>query len=143
MRLAAAAILLAAATLQAQSPTETGSRLVLDASRALQAGSASRFLGYFDRKQTPDFRVLREGVSSLLADNKVASSVELKPVAARTGEIDFEVDWILQISSERDPGPIDQRRELVKATVQIGENGDAKLIQVDPVGFFAPTPLRP
>ena len=143
MRLAAAALLLTAVALQAQTPTEAATRVVLDASRALQAGSAPRFLGYFDRKQTDDFPALREGVTALLVDSKVASSVEVRPVAARPGEIDFEIDWILQISSERELGQVDQRRQMVKATARVSDDGEAKLIRVEPLSFFAPTPLAP
>ena len=143
MRLAAAALLLTAVSALAQSPAERAGRLVLDASRALQAGSPARFLGYFDSKLTPEFPALREGVVALLEVNKVASSVGVQPAAVRPGEIDLLVDWLLQISPERDPGPIEQRREMVRATVRIDEDGEAKMIRIEPVEFFAFSPLTP
>ena len=143
MKLAAAALLLTAVALQAQTPTEAATRVVLDASRALQAGSAPRFLGYFDRKQTDDFPALRDGVTALLVDSKVASSVEVRPIAERPREIDFEIDWILQISSERDLGQVDERRRMVKATVRVSDGDKAKLIRVEPLSFFSPQSIAP
>lgn len=143
MRTAAAALLLTAVSAFAQGPAERASRLILDASRALQAGSDPRFLGYFDKKSTPQFAQLREGVTALLAVNKVASSVEAVPTAVRTDEVDFEIDWLLQIASERDVSLIEQRRETVRATVRVSPEGEAKLIRIEPVEFFAPAPLRP
>ena len=143
MRTAAAALLLTAVSAFAQSPAERAGRLILDASRALQAGSAPRFLGYFDKEQTPQFAQLREGVTSLLAVNKVASSVETTPTDTRDDEIDFEIDWLLQIASERDVSLIKQRRQLIRATVRVNPDGEARLIRIEPVDFFAPAPLRP
>lgn len=142
IRVAVALLLLTVPTF-GQSAEEQAGRLILDASRALQAGSAPRFLGYFDRKQTPGFRELREGLTALLADSKVASSVETSAVAARAGEVDFEIDWLLQISSERQVGTLEQRRELVKATVRTDAAGEAQLIRIEPIAFFTPAPLRP
>jgi len=143
VKAAAAALLLTAVSAFAQSPAERASRLILDASRALQAGSAPRFLGYFDKKSTPQFAQLREGVTALLAVNKVASSVETTPTDTRGEEIGFEIDWLLQIASERDVSLLEQRRETVRATVRVAPDGKAKLIRIEPVEFFAPAPQRP
>lgn len=139
----AAALLLTAVFALAQSPTERAGRLLLDSSRALQAGSAPRFLGYIDNKQTPQYAQLRDGVTALLATNKIASSVEFTPTAERADEVDLEIDWLLQIASERDVSLIEQRRDVVRATVRVAPDGKAKLIRIEPVEFFAPAPLRP
>ncbi|MBI1353533.1 MAG: hypothetical protein GC160_04245 [Acidobacteria bacterium] len=139
----AAALLLAAAVVSAaQTPSQQAVRLALDASRALQGDSAPRFLGYFDEDATADFEALRRGVTALLAQSRLASSVEAVPVAVRGDEVDLTLDWLLQITSEAEAGPVETRRQEVKATVRV-EGGKPRFIAIEPVGFFAPAPLAP
>ena len=143
IRAAAAALLLLAAAASPQTPTQRADRLLLDASRAVQAGSAPRFLGYFDRKRTPGFAELRRGIFALVEGNNVASSVEIRERTEADGDIELVVDWLLQITADREPGPVEQRRETVRVRVRVDEGGKAKLVGIEPISFFAPAPLLP
>ena len=58
-----AVLALAAAPLAAQDGRAR--RWILDASRALQEGSAARFLGYFAKRELPDYRGFRETIEAL------------------------------------------------------------------------------
>jgi len=137
MRWAAAALLLWAAPLAAQqSQAETARRLVFDASRALQAGNAARFLGYFDKRETPGFGRLRENVLALLAINTVASSVEVKQASVEDNEVRMTVDWLMQLTPADGVGPVEQRREQIEVRVRVDQ--EPKIISLVPNSFLRP-----
>ena len=137
MRWVCAALLLLAAPVAAQEEAKAARRLVLDASRALQAGNAARFLSYFDKRDTPQFEQLRDHLLNLTATKVVASSVEIKEAVADDSEIRLTVDWLLQLSPLRELGAVEQRRQPVQVKVRTG--GKPKIVFLDPVDLFRPS----
>ncbi len=111
-------------------------RVVRDASRALQSGSAPLFLAAFDRRAFRDFASFRDQVSALTQQRRIASSVASGVPQSRAGEWTVEVDWLLQLAPKLDPGPVEQRR----GTVVLGlreERGRWKIVRAEPRAFFA------
>ncbi len=136
MRWAAAALLLLAAPAAGQEEAQAARRLVFDASRALQAGNAARFLGCFDKRATPDFERLRDSVVTLLAAKNVASSIEVIEAEAGAGETRLRVDWLLQLTPIRELGAVQQRRETVEVRVRAGRK--PKIVFLEPIELFRP-----
>jgi hypothetical protein len=128
--------LAAVAAAPAQQGSEAARRLVLDASRALQAGNAARFLGYFDKRETPQFALLREDVLALLEIKTVGSSVDVIHNEIEGEVAKLEVDWLLQLTPTRELGAVEHRRKRLRVDVRV--DGDSKIVLLDPVDFFSP-----
>ncbi|MEZ5395273.1 MAG: hypothetical protein R2724_20975 [Bryobacterales bacterium] len=136
MRLASAALLLLAAPLAAQEHSLEARRLVLDASRALQADAPARFLGYFDKRATPHFGELRQNLLALLATKTVASSVQIDKTTVEGGEASLSVDWLLQLTPIDGIGAVEQRHEVVQVRVRLGEK--PMIVSLTPIELFRP-----
>ena len=134
MRLALAALLLLTAPLGAQDQERSARRLVLDASRALQAGNAARFLGYFDKDATKQFEELRTGVVVLTETRTIASSVQIDKTAFEGGVATLQVDWLLQLTPLRELGQVEQRRQAVEVRVRLEPK--PKIVSLTPVALF-------
>jgi hypothetical protein len=134
MRWVWTALLALAIPAGAQQQAEAARRLVLDASRALQAGNAALFLGYFDKRETPQFARLRENVTTLVATKDVASSVEIEVSGAEGGVIQLDADWLLQFTPSEDLGQAERRRRIVRVHVRVDPK--PKIILLDPVDFL-------
>ena len=134
MRWVWAALLALALPAGAQQQAEAARRLVLDASRALQAGNAALFLGYFDKRETPQFARLRENVTTLVATKDVASSVEVEVSGAEGGVTQLDANWLLQLTPSEGLGQAEQRHGVVR--VQVRLQGKPKIILLEPVDFF-------
>lgn len=111
-------------------------RLILDASRALQAGNAARFLSYFDERRFGGSSELRRTVSALLAARTVASSVDVVSVTEGPGDRVAQVDWILQLTPIAGPGEVETRRRTVELTLAQQSSGSWRITSFDPVEFF-------
>lgn len=113
--------------------------MVRDASRALQAGNAPLFLAIFDRKDFAEYRELREQVTALVAQRRIASSVAVQSIQG--GPIDWtvEVDWLIELTHKLDPSPLEQRRETLK--FHLRKRGRRwRVVGLRPVTFFAALP---
>ena len=110
-------------------------RVILDVSRALQAGNAARFLGYFDERQFEGFSDLRRSVSALLETRRTASSVDIISITDSSGDKTIKVDWILQLTPIVGPGDIETRREMVELTLS-QSSGAWRIASFDPVEFL-------
>ncbi len=111
-------------------------RLILDASRALQAGNAARFLGYFDRKSFDDFGSLERSVAALLEARTVASSVDVLSLKEADGAWLAEVDWLLQLTAVSATGPIERRSETVRLTVASDKKNRWRITAFEPLELF-------
>jgi hypothetical protein len=109
--------------------------MILDASRALQAGNAARFMGYFDERQFGGFSHLRRVVAALLEARTVASSVDVVSIAETSGDRIAKVDWILQLTPIGGPGEVETRRRTVELTLA-QSSGAWRILSFDPVEFF-------
>ena len=111
-------------------------RVILDASRALQAGNAARFLGYFDERQFPDFSALRRNVTALLEARTVASSVDIVSIGNSSGDRKMRVDWLLQLTPIAGPGEIETRRQMVELTLSQQSPGKWRIASLAPIELF-------
>jgi hypothetical protein len=136
MRLACAAILILAAPLAAQSEERPARRLVLDASRALQAGNAARFLGYFDKDAMPELEELRNDVLALVDLRTIASSVRVEKTAVEDGVATMTVDWLLQLTPSGEVGAVERRRDVIEVRVRLGD--EPKIVSLTPAKLFRP-----
>ena len=137
-----AALALIAGASRAQTTKSTGeeaARLVLDASRALQARRAGRFLGYFEKSETPEFARFRENVLALSATREIASSVRIEKVAVEEEAVRLQVDWLLQLTPLEQPGAVEHRQALVEILVR----GKKIASFSAPDGFLAPPRVSP
>lgn len=132
--------LLAAAILPAQpAPSETAEvdRMIRDASRAIQAGNAARFLSYFDGEEFPEYPALRANVVALTSQRQIASSIEITELQKREHSYQVRIVWLLQLTYTGDPGPVEARREEVACTVK--QRGKSwKLVHFAPASLFRP-----
>ncbi len=131
-----------AVSLGAAEPGIEARRLVLDASRALQAGNARRFLSYVDKKDFDGFYRLREQIAALTEQRDVASSVDIEIVEVDGTRVVLDVDWLVQLTWKRQPGPVEIRREDLRITVETAGK-KAKIVGLSPLGFLDPSLLRP
>ena len=109
--------------------------LIRDASRALQAGNAPLFLAAFDKRAFSDFPMLRDEVTALTAQRRIASSVESGSPVGAGGARTVRVDWLLDLTPKIDPGPLERRHESIVMTVA-KRGGRWRVIGMQPAGFF-------
>ena len=126
---------LAAASAQAQED-EAPRRVILDASRALQAGNAARFMGYFDERKFGAFAELRRTVTALLEARTAASSVAVTSIADSSDYKAIRVDWILQLTPIAGPGEIETRRRMIELTLAEQSPGVWRIVNFVPTDFL-------
>jgi hypothetical protein len=116
---------------------EAISRMLRDASRALQARNAALFLGHFDRERFAAYSQLESNVVALTEQKDLASSIRIVEVAADREEFVSRVDWLMQISPLDRPGPIETRRQMI--SLRVAAAGKKwRITAFDPVDFLRP-----
>lgn len=110
--------------------------MILDASRALQAGNAARFLGYFDEQGWDGFPELRRSVIALLAARTVASSVDVVNITDGTGGKAAKVDWLLRLTPLGGPGDVETRRQTVELKLVEESAGSWRIASFAPIELF-------
>lgn len=118
-------------------------RVVQDASRALQARNAASFLSLFDRERFADYPVLETHVVALTTQSDIASSVETVAIERDEDGYRLRVDWLLQLSVQETPGPLETRREVLELTAAQQNAGRWRITSLKPVGFFRPQGALP
>lgn len=112
---------------------------VRDASRALQAGNAPLFLAAFDRQEFAGYGELREQVTALVAQRRIASSVAVESVRGGPVEWTVDVDWLIELTHKLDPSPPEQRRDTL--TLRVRKRGRRwRVVDLQPLTFFAALP---
>lgn len=133
------AALLGVAVAGAAQPTDAPGQIrlaVRDASRALQAGNAPLFLAAFEREEFAGFPELREQVTALAAQRRIASSVAVESVRGGPVEWVVEVDWLIELTHKLDPSPPEQRRDTL--TLRVRKRGKRwRVVDLQPAAFFA------
>jgi hypothetical protein len=112
-------------------------RMVRDASRAIQAGNAASFLGYFDEAEFAGFAELRKNTAALTAQRQIASSIEITETELLDQGYRVRISWLLQLTYTGDPGPVETRQELVTCIVKSKSNS-WKIVDLDPISLFRP-----
>ena len=122
---------------QQRGDSEQIGRMVRDASRALQAGNAASFLGYFDSDEFAGFAELRKNTVALTAQRQIASSIEIAAFEQIESGYRIRVNWLLQLAYTGDPGPVETRQQLLTCVVN-RQSISWKIVDLDPVSFFRP-----
>ena len=122
---------------QSRGDSEQIGRMLRDASRALQAGNAAGFLGYFDPDEFAGFAELRKNTVALTAQRQIASSIEITEVEQIESGYRVRVNWLLQLAYTGDPGPVETRQALLACVVK-RQSKSWKIVDLDPVSHFRP-----
>lgn len=139
----AALLILPPAALGAPDEAVAVRRMLLDASRALQATNAALFLSHFDPKRFPDVGRFRADVSALMQQKDIASSIDIRSITPQESGYAIELDWLLQLTPNEQPGRVETRREEVAIRVARGKNGRWRIVKLEPRGLFEPSFSRP
>jgi len=103
---------------------------------ALSEGNGLAFLDHFDHSM-PGYEQFARNILALTEQNEITSAID-----AITDEGDdrtrrVAVDWIVQIRSRAENGPLVRRREIVKCSIERTKK-KWKVTSLDPVSLFAP-----
>ena len=110
--------------------------LLTEVASALSERNPAAFLAAFDPAM-PGYQRLRAGVSALLRDAEVQSSIELEAGEGGPEERTVELDWLLKIRTEQDATPSTRRQQRVKCRLR--KSGKKwRIVSFEPLEFFAP-----
>ncbi len=93
-------------------------------------------MGAFERGRYDRYRALREQVTALAAQRRIASSVAAGPVTGGPDEWRVSVDWLVELTPKLDPGPMERRRQTVVLRAA-KRRGRWKFFDIEPLEFFA------
>ena len=103
---------------------------------ALSACDATAFLNAFNPAM-PGYEALRTGVTALLREAEVQSSIELVEDEGDDRSRAVELDWLVHLVSRQDGAVAERRRERVKCRVE--KSGSKwRIASLEPLQFFAP-----
>jgi len=106
---------------------------------ALSEINVPQFMDAFD-KDMPDYDKLRSGVTALVNQAEVSSSVEPLTDEGDNNRRTVEFDWYLEIRSLLPDGPLVRRREVVHCELR-KEKKRWKIVALKPIEFFGAAKL--
>ncbi|HXB69179.1 MAG TPA: hypothetical protein VNY05_13100 [Candidatus Acidoferrales bacterium] len=110
--------------------------LLTQVASALSERNPQAFLAAFDPAM-PGYQKMRAGVSALLRDAEVQSSIELEADEGGAEERSVELDWLLKIRPEQDATPSTRRQQRVKCRLR--KSGKKwRIVWFEPLEFLAP-----
>jgi hypothetical protein len=102
-------------------------------------GNVSKFMSAFT-KDMPDYATLQSNVSALVQQAEVSSSIQTLTEDGNDQARSIDLDWVLQIRSLEEDGPVVRRREVIHCEFR-KEKKHWKIVALKPVDFFAPPKL--
>ncbi len=114
--------------------------LITDLASALSEGNGLAFLDHIDRAM-PDYQKLGQSILALTEQNEVSAAVDILKQEGDDRTQTVELDWLLQIRSREDHGPIERRRETVKCRAE-RKKKNWKIVSLEPIALFAPPAVR-
>ena len=103
---------------------------------ALSEGNGLAFLDHIDHSM-PDFEKLARDILALTEQNEVVAAIDVITDEGDDHTRRVEVDWLLQIRSRAETGPLVRRREMVKCRLdRIRKKW--KVTSLAPLSLFAP-----
>jgi hypothetical protein len=102
-------------------------------------GNVSRFMSAFS-KDMPDYATLEGNVTALVRQAEVSSSIQTVSEDGDDQARTIDLDWVLQVRSLQEDGPIVRRREVVHCEFR-KEKKHWKIVSLKPIDFFAPPKL--
>jgi hypothetical protein len=91
-------------------------------------------------KDMPDYGQVKAGVTALLSQSDVTSSVEPLSDEGDDSKRTVDLDWYLEIKSLLPDGPLVRRREVVHCELR-KEKKHWKIVALKPIDFFGPAKL--
>jgi hypothetical protein len=113
--------------------SETGDRAVA------RTANVSKFMSAFS-KDMPDRDTLENNVTALANSADVTSSIEPLTEDGDDQARKIDLDWLLEIRSLEQDGPLVRRREVVHCELR-KEKKQWKIVALKPIDFFAPANL--
>jgi hypothetical protein len=106
-----------------------------DDSGGARGGNVPEFMSVIS-KSLPDYDALKDNVTALTRDSEVSSSATPLTENEQGDTYKIDVDWLLQIRSLEQAGPLVRRREIVHCELR-KEKKHWKIVALKPVSFFA------
>lgn len=100
-----------------------------------RSGNVPEFMSVIS-KSMPDYDTLRENVTALVRDSEVSSAATPLTEDLQGDIYQIDLDWVLQIRSLEQDGPLVRRREVVHCELR-KEKKHWKIVALKPVTFFA------
>jgi murein L,D-transpeptidase YcbB/YkuD len=114
--------------------------LITELASALSEGNGLAFLDHIDRAM-PDYQKLEQSILALTEQNEVSAAIDILKQEGDDRTQTVELDWLMQIRSREDSGPIERRRETVKCRAE-RKKKNWKIVSLDPIALFAPPAVR-
>jgi hypothetical protein len=105
----------------------------------LVRGNVSKFMSAFS-KDMPDYGTLENNVTQLVMQAEVSSSIQTVTEDGDDRARTIDLDWVLQIRSLEQDGPVITRREVIHCALR-KEKKHWKIVSLKPLDFFAPAKL--
>ena len=102
-------------------------------------GNVSKFMAAVS-KGMPDYDTLKNNVTALVDEGEISSSVVPLTEDGDTQTYKIDLDWLLEVRSLEQDGPLVRRREVVHCELR-KEKKHWKIIALKPLDFFAPAKL--
>ena len=102
-------------------------------------GNVSKFMAAVS-KDMPDYDTLKNNVTALVDEGEISSSVLPLTEDGDTQTYKIDLDWLLEVRSLEQDGPLVRRREVVHCELR-KEKKHWKIIALKPLDFFAPAKL--
>jgi hypothetical protein len=102
-------------------------------------GNVSKFMAAVS-KDMPDYDTLKNNVTALVDEGEISSSVVPLTEDGDTQAYKIDLDWLLEVRSLEQDGPLVRRREVVHCELR-KEKKHWKIIALKPLDFFAPAKL--
>jgi hypothetical protein len=106
---------------------------------ASRSVNVSRFMSAFS-KDMPDRDTLEKNVTALANSADLSSSIEPLTEDGDDQARKIDLDWLLEIRSLEQDGPLVRRREVVHCELR-KEKKQWKVVALTPIDFFAPANL--
>src|SRR5580704_3663158 len=106
---------------------------------ALSEINVPQFMDAFD-KDMPDYGNLKTGVTALVRQADVTSTIEPLTDEGDDTKRTVELDWYLEIRSLLPDGPLVRRREVVHCELR-KKKKHWKIVALKPIDFFGPAKL--
>lgn len=100
-----------------------------------------QFMAAFD-KSMPDYDQLKANVTGLVAQAEVSSDIEPLMESGNDQKRSIDLDWLLQVRSLAQDGPLVRRRQIVHCELEKIKK-HWKIVSIKPLDFFAPAKLAP
>ena len=110
--------------------------VVTSMAAALTAVNVPQFMASFD-KNMPDYGRIETSVTALVNQAEVSSSIEPLTEEGSGQKRKIDLDWLLEVRSLEQDGPILRRREVVHCDLE-KQGRRWKIVSLKPLEFFEP-----